>query len=256
LYVQNKCNKENLLIGREMHFFEIIDTTQDYLKKNHNHFAEGLTVIASNMTKGKGRKNKNFFSPEKGLYMSVLLKPKNVKNLNFIVIYASVAVCEAIYETYGIEVDIKWVNDIFCFGKKICGILVESIFKNEKEVSAIVGFGINTNSDLKNFPSEIKDKVSTLFECTGIRIKNEEIAFRVLKNFNKIYAYYKKNKNKDILTKYKKRNFILKKNIKVIENENSYIAKAVDLDEFGRLVIMKGKEIKILDSEEVSLDII
>ncbi len=85
---------------------------------------EGKVLIAEEQTGGRGRLGRKFYSPAKtGIYMSILLRPKlTVDDALFITTSAAAAVAEAIESVTGCEASIKWVNDIYCNGKKVCGI--------------------------------------------------------------------------------------------------------------------------------------
>ena len=87
---------------------------------------EGLTVIANTQTAGRGRMGRSFFSPpETGLYLSLLLRPTRYEPRQAVRLtaVAAVAMCEAIEAVSGREAGIKWVNDVYVQGKKVCGIL-------------------------------------------------------------------------------------------------------------------------------------
>ncbi len=107
---------------------------------------EGTVVIAARQTGGRGRKGRAFFSPEyTGVYVSLLLKPKIAPDdATLITTTAAVAVCEAVESLSDRKAEIKWVNDVFVDGKKICGILTEGSFDMESGQFeyAILGTGI------------------------------------------------------------------------------------------------------------------
>lgn len=66
---------------------------------------------------------------------------------------ASVAVCRTL-ENYGLTAEIKWPNDVYVQGKKICGILIENVFSGDRISSSVVGIGVNVNNSL---PEELKN---------------------------------------------------------------------------------------------------
>ena len=87
----------------------------------------GTVVIAEEQTSGYGRNGKSFFSPYgTGIYMSIILnlkKEKKIFNSSFITTAAAMAVSKSIEEISNENTQIKWVNDVFINGKKVCGIL-------------------------------------------------------------------------------------------------------------------------------------
>ena len=87
---------------------------------------EGRVIIAKSQTEGRGRMGRSFYSPENtGLYMSILLRPSDFTDISLLTPLAAVATAESIEEISGIETSVKWVNDIYISGKKVChGMLI------------------------------------------------------------------------------------------------------------------------------------
>jgi BirA family biotin operon repressor/biotin-[acetyl-CoA-carboxylase] ligase len=90
--------------------------------------AHGTLVLAGGQTAGRGRLGRSFASPAgKGVYCSVVLRPPlPAANAQTATIGAAVAVCRAVRTLCGLELAIKWVNDLYYKGKKVCGILTEA----------------------------------------------------------------------------------------------------------------------------------
>ena len=116
-------------------------------------------IAAESQTAGRGRLGRTFVSPAKtGIYISVIYAPVGgITNPAKITAFSAVAVCRAIKELYGIECQIKWINDIYAGGKKICGILTEGFtnFETGTIESAIIGIGINMRDNPALFPTEV-----------------------------------------------------------------------------------------------------
>lgn len=123
---------------------------------------EGAVVITDKQTAARGRLGRSWFSPEGSLAMSIILQP-SLDNLSQLVMISSLAVVRAISQVTGIESLIKWPNDVLINGKKVCGILIESVIKGERLDYAIIGIGINVNFDPSDFP-EIA-KIATSLSC-------------------------------------------------------------------------------------------
>lgn len=125
--------------------------------------ADGLReaiVVADSQVAGRGRYSHVFFSPAgTGLYMSFLLEPKALpfQNAAFLTIYAAVIVCEAIEALMGLSPEIKWVNDLYLNGKKICGILTEAGTDVETGQLQwmVCGIGINVREPEGGFPKDL-----------------------------------------------------------------------------------------------------
>ncbi len=124
-------------------------------------------AIAGCQTQGRGRRGRSFFSPDgTGLYMSILLRPSALsadQAMRFTTI-AAVATAEAIEAVSGRSASIKWVNDIYVGGRKVCGILTEASFNPEDGTLdyAVVGIGINVYEPVGGFPDEIRERAGAI----------------------------------------------------------------------------------------------
>ena len=107
---------------------------------------DGYVLIAKRQTQGRGRLGRSFLSEEGGLYMSLLLRPTlSPEDTALITPIAALAVAEAIEKHTAHTASIKWVNDVYCNGKKVCGILTEAKIDpvSLKTDFVIVGVGLN-----------------------------------------------------------------------------------------------------------------
>lgn len=188
------------------------DVLKDYAKNNPD--ADKTIIIADRQTKGKGRMGKNFSSPPStGLYMSILLRPEfKASQAYMITAAAAVSVCRAI-EKADIKSNpkIKWVNDVFCYGKKVCGILTEGAADLEGDTLeyAVLGIGINLFTNENDFPEEIRDIAGSLFKNKLSENFRNQFAASVIKEFFNIY-----DKNDfSFMDEYKKRSFLIGKRI-------------------------------------------
>ena len=106
---------------------EVIDectSTNRVLKAKAEKMPPWYVLFAERQTEGQGRNGRRFVSPDRtGLYMSIVLRPKlRVTEATLITTAAAVAVCRAIQVLAGVRAEIKWVNDVYLRGKKVCGI--------------------------------------------------------------------------------------------------------------------------------------
>lgn len=240
--------------GRRIEVFKTIDSTNNYGKVLAGQKAEHGTLVLSDMqTGGRGRLSRPFYSPAgAGIYMSLLLRPKlPLEQSVMITSCAAVAVAQAVERITGAETKIKWVNDVFTGGKKLCGILTEAgmDFESGTLDYAVVGMGINVTN--KAFPEELKDVATSIeMECQKDFSRNQLIA-EVLNVFE---PYYEQLSEKKFLDEYIRRSNILGKEVTVYEGTSFYPATAVAIDEAARLIIRTpdGTE-KALNSGEVSV---
>ncbi len=128
------------------------DSTNLRLKEGYRagQLAPPFLLIADSQSAGRGRLGRSFISPPgTGLYMSLLAAPPADAESGRITILAAVAVCQAIEEMTGLRPRIKWVNDLFVRGKKVCGILAEGLGG-----PVVVGIGVNLRTPPGGFPPQ------------------------------------------------------------------------------------------------------
>ena len=237
--------------------YECLETTNNTAKELASSGAEhGTVVIANHQTAGKGRFGKSFHSPpDHGVYMSIVLFTSRLSfsTPTLITASAAVSVCEAIENISDKTAQIKWVNDIFLDGKKVCGILTESVSSSVSTGSQVVvlGIGVNFSTPAENFPKELQTTAGSVF-CTEkpSATRNRlvaEVIYRIV--FPK-----KQHDEKEMLEKYRKRMFLLGKTVRITCSGEPYEALAVDIDEIGQLIVKKANgDILSLSSGEVSL---
>ncbi len=158
-------------------------STNEDLKVLAREGASPCLLIADKQNAGKGRQGRGFFS-EGGLYLSAIL-PSPGEAAPFVTHLAAVAVRESVAYLTGEKPLIKWVNDVYLKGKKLCGILCESV-QAGKERRYIAGIGVNLSVPEGGFPKEI-EKIATFVRCDKERLAGEiaKRLFYSIANFNK-----------------------------------------------------------------------
>lgn len=232
-----------------------VTSTNDFLKNLKA--SEGRVIVAQEQTGGKGRLGRSFYSPEgTGIYFSLLLTPTiPIDEATAVTAAAAVAVAEAMEKLAGKEVQIKWVNDIYINGKKVCGILTEGVFdmENRRLGQVILGIGINLMEPLEGFPSELIPSAGGVFkEGEAPKDSKNLLIAEVLLRF---WPYYKNLQDKNFLTGYRQRSMVTGKEILILRGkETPRKAKALDIDEnFHLIVEREDGEIEHLSSGEVSI---
>jgi BirA family biotin operon repressor/biotin-[acetyl-CoA-carboxylase] ligase len=234
-----------------------VDSTNTAVKaKAAQGVPEGTVIVAEEQTGGRGRRGRSFFSPGgTGLYFSVLLRP-NVRALDatLITTAAAVAVASSVESVIGLGAKIKWVNDVFVGGKKVCGILTEGSFDMESGglEYAVLGIGINIVKPEAGYPEEISKVAGALFE--GGEPEPETRSRLIAEVLKRFWAYYRKLSGKTFLPEYKARSFIIGHDIDVIAGDALRKAQALDIDDDCRLVVrFEDGTVEALSSGEVSI---
>lgn len=209
-----------------------------------------IAVVANGQTGGRGRQGKSFYSPDgTGIYMSVAFAVKNGQDTTFFTAAASVAVSEAIESCSDKKTAIKWVNDIYIDGFKVCGILCESVFINvgeEGKKYVIAGVGVNLSTE--NFPKDLEKTAASVgtISCS----KNKLIA----KIADNLFNVFESPDEDYIFKKYREKSCVIGKNISYLQNNLWHDGYAKDIDRGGRLKVetADGKMI-VLAGGEITL---
>jgi BirA family biotin operon repressor/biotin-[acetyl-CoA-carboxylase] ligase len=180
------------VVGREVHYFDKISSTNYFAKQLANKGAQdGTMVVADVQTKGRGRKDRAWSSPFGGLWFSVILYPRIPPERGMLVtMTVSVAVAQAIEEITGLRPVIKWPNDLLLKGKKVCGILTELDAEMDKINYMVVGIGINVNNEMDK---ELRDMAISLKQIVG-QVPRVKLLRSVIKyldnNYSKLNSGY------------------------------------------------------------------
>lgn len=224
------------------------DSTNSHAKRL---IAEGLEceaiITARHQTGGRGRQGKDFFSPaDTGLYMSVVLRPSaDLAEFTLITAVASVAVAQSIEKLTGLSPSIKWVNDIYVDGKKVCGILCESVFGNAGLDAVIVGIGINLST--RSFPTALTEKAGSINFEGDKELFVDEIKSRLFELCDKL-------PQKDFLEYYRLHSCVIGRDITFTENGEENPAHALSIDDGGRLLVrLQNGDTKLLYGGEISV---
>ncbi|WP_373897150.1 biotin--[acetyl-CoA-carboxylase] ligase [Haloimpatiens sp. FM7315] len=244
-------------MGRNIMYFETIDSTNIKAKKlAAEGVLEGTVVIAEEQTEGKGRLGRSWISPKnKGIWMSLILRPDiNPMKVSMITEVAAAAAVKAI-EDMGVKAYIKWPNDIVVENKKLCGILTEMTGEVDKVNYVILGMGINANLDLEDFQSELRDEATSIKIETGKNIVRKELVAKLLNYFENFYeSFVIKGDIEKSLEICREKSILLGKEIQVIGRNEVKKARALDIDNEGRLVVrFDDEKEEAIFSGEVSI---
>ena len=165
---------------------ERLDSTNLYLRRLAESAVDGTAVVAGEQSAGRGRSGRSFLSPRGGVYLSVLYRPEvEPERLPTLAPCAAVAVCCAVEAQCGLRCAIKWPNDVLLEGKKICGILVESVLGG-KRPCVIVGVGVNANTPA--FPDELREIAGSIAAAAGRDCNLSALAAALLSELDRVYA--------------------------------------------------------------------
>jgi len=255
-YEEVKKYLDTDFIGRNIYYFDSINSTNKKAKEIAFGEKEGTVLVAEEQANGKGRLGRQWISPKgKGIWMSIVLKPKvDPMTVAKITLLGAAAVHKALINM-GIKSEIKWPNDILIDGKKVCGILTEMSAELNMINYVIMGIGINVNLDEDDIPEDLKDKATSIKIKKGEIIDRKQLLATVLNEFEKFYIDFINN---NIVSKAinicKENSALIGKEIKVIRGEEIRLGRALDINEEGELVVeFKEGDIENIYSGEISI---
>lgn len=240
-------------IGAVMEIHDTIDSTNNRAKELAKQgVPHGFLVAANRQTSGRGRLGRSFFSPEgMGVYISYVLRlPVPVEKMLLVTPLAAVAVARAIEETADEQVKIKWVNDLFLHDKKVCGILCEASPEICDGRPSYLVLGIGVNVAPVTFPPELKDIATSIGnECKKPVSRNRLIA----EISNQLEGLLSRLEPADFMGEYRLRSNVIGRRVRVLSGSVSFEALVRDIDDEGRLVVEKDREVLRLSSGEISI---
>ncbi len=231
--------------------FECMESTNSYAKKNLTESAEGDCIFALLQTGGRGRLGRSFFSYDGGIYMSLILKPDlTAEGSLFITTAAAVAVSRAIEAVCGKKTQIKWVNDIYIDGKKVCGILTEGIIGEGGTLSgAVLGIGINLGAP-QSFPADISSIADSVLDRPDTFDLKAKVVAAIVSEF---FAIYKNPHSKEYMKEYRSRSYLDGKTVEFMREDTLHTAQVLGITDDAGLIISENGEERILSAGEVSV---
>lgn len=240
-------------LGRAIEVHPVIDSTNTRAKALAAQGAvHGTLVCARSQTGGRGRFGRRFHSPDAtGIYMSLILRPKLPAEMAVMITsMTAVAVARAIERLADVQVQIKWVNDLYISGKKVCGILCEAgmDFESGQLEYAVVGIGVNTAR--AEFPEEIRDIATSVGNACGKDISKNRLIAEICNCMEEMYGQLGDGA---FMAESRARSNVIGRNVVVLRGGERFPARAIDIDDQGSLVVETEDGIQAVHSGEVSV---
>ena len=162
---------------------------------------------------------------------------------------------DAIRAATGLETALKWPNDVLLRGRKLCGILCELVTESDTVLGLIIGIGINVNTPLSRFPSDVRGRSTSLLEELGHETSLERLAGLVFR------AVHLRLQHVDtsmlaarVIAEWKERNCTLGRKVRVEEETEVFIGVAVDVNQDGSLIVKASDgRLMVVDSGDLAL---
>lgn len=237
------------LDGVKITVLDTVDSTNAEAKRLADRYTGTLLIAADRQTAGRGRLGRNFYSPGgTGLYMSLMYHPENSLFENLVVTAAAaVAVVRAVERLTGLVPQIKWVNDIYLCGKKICGILTEAVTDIESGTAGyiVVGIGVNVTTDY--FPDGLSETAASI----GIKgLDRNRLAAEIASELSGLIGHLN---DRSFMDEYRSHSAVLGKEITYTKNGVAHTAVALSIDDDGGLAVQGDQGNLVLNTGEISV---
>lgn len=226
-------------IGRRILHFDNVTSTNDVARdlavKGER---EGTVVIAETQGQGRGRLGRAWISPPGGVYFSVILRPVLPPGrLANVTLMTAVATAAAIREATGVDVSIKWPNDVMADGRKIVGILTEMLGEADAVNFVIVGIGINANTDPRQYPQSVRSTLTSLSAVLGEPVDRLALAAAVLQHFDEDWTRLGRGQFADVLQDWRRLSSTLGAPVRVSTVRGVFEGTALDIGPDGELIV-------------------
>ena len=237
-------NLKTQFIGKTMRYLENTPSTiwvgkqicaEGDVSKMH-----GLVIIAEEQTGGIGRMGRAWVSPSGGIWITIVLKPRiPIDHVFMVTMAGSVAVARAIRKEFELGALIKWPNDIFIGDKKVAGLLLELSAEADSIHHCLLGIGIDANVPINGFSPDLQKDITSISAEVGHEVDRATFLARILKEFENRYLLIEAGEYDSIIREWKSLSCTLEHRVHITTMKNSFEGDAIDIDEFGALIIRK-----------------
>jgi|TARA_B110000438_G_scaffold302139_1_gene358923 BirA family biotin operon repressor/biotin-[acetyl-CoA-carboxylase] ligase len=155
-----------LVLGApKVYYFEEIDSTNSAAERL---LSEGsptpFVVVAGSQTAGRGRLGRRWHSPSGGdLYASFAFHPRRPpRDMPSITLWFGLAIAQFLKAELGLDVKVKWPNDLILDERKLAGMLTEARVDADQIRDLVFGIGLNVLSDPEEWPPEVRAVATSL----------------------------------------------------------------------------------------------
>lgn len=232
------------VIGRRMKYLETTESTtwiaRDLLCQQDPARLHGMVIIAEEQSGGQGRLGRAWASPAGGIWTTTILAPRiPIDRVFMVTMAAAIAVARAARKDLDLGALIKWPNDILIGDRKVAGLLLELSAENSVVNHALLGLGIDANIPLDHLPPDLRATVTSLSAELGREVDRPALLASVLKEFERRYELLEAEEYEAVTREWRSLSATLGHRVRITTLAKSFEGEAVDIDEFGALLVRK-----------------
>jgi len=234
-------------IGHRIELRDHIDSTnREAVALAHVGVEHGTVVVAESQTEGRGRLSRQWFSPPGvNLYCSIIIrKPishdRLAEWLSWLPLLTALAAAESIELVAAAGVAVKWPNDILLGERKVGGILCESGTGARSEPFQVIGMGLNVNGDQNEFPEDLRETATTIYQETGRCVERNRLLTQFLHEFEDCLVEFESRGSERIALAYRQRCSTIGKNVKAtLADGKEFVGLAETIEQDGALRVIQ-----------------
>lgn len=214
----------------------------------------GSLIVTDRQESGRGRRGRVWETPAgTAIAMTFLLRPQiNPNHASMLTLIAAMAVAKGIEAETGLQVGIKWPNDIVINGKKVCGILTEMSAQVDYVNHIVIGIGINVQVD--EFPEELRDMATSLYMELGQKINRAALIEKICEYFEAYYGTFLLTEDLSAIVK-EYDAYMINRNqpVRVLDPKEPFEGRARGITNKGELLVDTWDSRRLVSSGEVSV---
>lgn len=232
------------IVGSRIECLQTVTSTMDEAREQAKRgAAEGTVIVAEEQTAGRGRRGREWRSiPGQALTFSVLLRPPiRPDQCQHLSLLSALACCRGIEGVTGLAARPKWPNDVIVNGRKVGGILLETLARAQCLETAMVGIGLNVKGTAAELGAELTETAGTLEEEAGKPVSRLEVLCGVLEELDAMYAAYCEEGPEPLLETWRANDLCLGKWVQVTTEDQVFEGRARDVCPDGSLLVVKSR---------------
>ncbi len=246
------------LLGKKVYYFErLASTNTTALQLAEGGAVEGTLVLADSQSAGRGQGYHPWHSPPgAGLYLSLILRPQlTLASICPLTLSVGIAAAQVLDKLSGIEVQLKWPNDLILRDKKVGGILLEAVSWEEQVKHLVIGIGINIKQGAREFPPELQGRATSLQAETGMIFERSKVLEQLLINLEKIYFLFLCQGLKPLIPQFNQLDYLNGEEVRVNTPSGFLQGETAGIDETGALLLRlpEANKLKRIISGSVQL---
>lgn len=242
-----------LTSNASLEVLSVIDSTNQYIKGRIEHISSGFTCLAEAQTAGRGRHGRAWISPfGASLYLSTYWRfADGYQAAAGLSLAVGVALASALKQFAGVDIALKWPNDVYLDGKKLAGVLIEVEGQFGAACDCVIGIGLNVN-----LPTDIADigqPFTDLSHAVDEPINRNTLSAYLINELIDTLKKFERSGLVEFVEQWRQLDFYANKAIKLISGDHTITGIGRGISDNGGLRVESDGAIKTYYGGEISV---